>query len=447
MMKAEGGRRKGFHPSAFIPHPSSFLLRFMGVPLNYNLRNLVERKGTTIMTAVGIGLTVAVLVVAMALTTGLNRVFAGSGDPRQFLVLRTGVDAELSSSVSGEAYQIIRRLPGIATTGDGEPMVSPEGLTIVNLPSVDNPEGMNVSVRGMLPIGLAMRTIDVTDGKMFAPGLRQVVVGEAIAKRYPDARVGRKLRFGRGEWDVVGVFKSGESAANSEIWADLNQLRGDFDREGGSSSLLVRADISAAEAEREIAAANATPLPRVGTDADGKPTFGPRPQPAFIRAFGIADDQRLGSGVVGEKAYYAALTSSGIGLQVLGFSVAVIMAVGSAFAATNTMYAAVARRSREIGTLRALGFGRAAILRSFVFESVCLALIGGVFGVLLSLLVDGRTTGVGSFTTFSETAFQFHVDALAIAFGLVFAAAIGALGGFLPAWSASRTGIVAAMRE
>ena len=389
----------------------------MGVPVNYNLRNLVERKGTTLMTAVGIALTVAVLVTAMALTAGLAGVFAGSGDPRQAIVLRKGVDAELSSTVSNDAYQIIRRLPGIAATPDGEPMVSPEGLTVVNLPSVDSPSGMNVTVRGMLPIGLAMRPARVAEGRMFTPGLREVVVGESIAKRYPDARIGNTLRFGRGQWEVVGVFGMGQSAANSEIWADLNQMRGDFEQQGGSSSLLVRV------AGDGPAAALA----------------------ALERA--VEDDQRLGSAVVGEKAYYAAMTSSGAPLQALGFSVAIIMAVGSAFAATNTMYAAVSRRAREIGTLRALGFGRWAILRSFMLESVCLALIGGVLGVLIALPVNGLTTGVGSFATFSETAFQFRVDAPAVTAGLVFAALIGLVGGFLPAWSASKKGIVAAMRD
>src|SRR5437870_4953593 len=128
----------------------------MGIPINYNIRNLVERKGTTLMTAVGIALTVAVLVTALALTAGLASVFASSGDPRQMLVLRKGTEAELTSTVSSDAYQIIRRLPGIAMTKEGEPMVSPEGLTIVNLPSVDSPEGMNVTIRGLLPIGLAM---------------------------------------------------------------------------------------------------------------------------------------------------------------------------------------------------------------------------------------------------------------------------------------------------
>jgi putative ABC transport system permease protein len=161
----------------------------------------------------------------------------------------------------------------------------------------------------------------------------------------------------------------------------------------------------------------------------------------------IDNDQRLGSSVIGEKAYYASMTSSGAPLQILGFSVAVIMAIGSAAAATNTMYAAVARRSREIGTLRSLGFGRWAVLRSFMLESICLALVGGLIGVLLTLPINGLTTGVGSFITFSEVAFKFKVDALAISCGLIFAAFIGAVGGFLPAWSAARKNIIASMRD
>jgi ABC-type antimicrobial peptide transport system permease subunit len=366
------------------------------------------------MTALGIGLTVAVLVVSMALTEGLSSVFAGTGDPRQVIVLRKGVDAELTSTVSNDAYQIIRRLPGVAIDSNGEPMVSPEGLTVVNLPSVDSPDGMNVTVRGLLPIGISMRDVQVVQGRMLNPGLRQVVVGESIARRYPGARIGKRVRFGRSWWEVVGVFRVGETAANSEIWADLNQLRGDFENHGGSSSLLVRTD-----GEASIPALKKT----------------------------IEDDQRIGSQVVGEKAYYAKMTSSGAPLQVLGFSVAVIMAIGSAFAATNTMYAAVARRAREIGTLRAIGFSRGTILRSFMIESVCLALTGGLLGIALALPVNGLTTGVGSFVTFSEVAFKLRVGPAGIAGGLVFAAVIGAVGGFLPAWAASRKSIVATMRE
>jgi len=389
----------------------------MGVPINYNLRNLIERKATTLMTAIGIGLTVAVLVTSIAMTRGMAAVFAGSGHPMQVVVLRKGADAELNSTLKEEVYQIVRQIPGIAKNAAGEPMASPEAQTVVNLPSVENPNGMNVTVRGLLPVGVKMREgAQLKSGRWNEPGKREVVVGEGIAARYPAARVGKKLRFGRGEWEVVGEFSDGDSAHNSEIWADLNQLRGDFEQQGGSNSVLVRVESQA-----------------------GIPTF----------EKAIAADQRLGAQTMGEREYYASLTksSSGIMLQFIGFFVAVVMAVGAGFAATNTMYAAVARRAREIGTLRALGFSRGAILRSFVFESVCLALIGGVIGILIALPLNNMSAGIGNWQTFSEMAFKFKVGPDAIVAGLLFAALIGALGGFLPAWSAARKNVITAMRE
>jgi ABC-type antimicrobial peptide transport system permease subunit len=389
----------------------------MGVPLNYNLRNLVERKGTTLMTAIGIGLTVAVLVTSIAMTRGMAAVFAGSGHPMQVVVLRKGADAELNSTLKEETFQIVRQFPGIAKNEAGEPMASPEAQTVVNLPSVENPNGMNVTVRGLLPVGMKMRPhAKLKTGVWNTPGKREVVVGEGIAARYPAARVGKELRFGRGTWQVVGEFSDGDSAHNSEIWADLNQLRGDFEQQGGSNSVLVRLNSAG-----EIA--------------------------AFEKA--IADDQRLGAQTFGEREYYASLTksSSGVVLQFIGFFTAVVMAVGAGFAATNTMYAAVARRAREIGTLRALGFSRGSILRSFVFESICLALIGGVVGCLLALPLNNMSAGIGNWQTFSEMAFKFKVTPSAMGWGLLFAATIGALGGFLPAWSASKKSIVTAMRE
>ena len=386
------------------------------VPITYNLRNLVERKTTTLLTALGIGLTVTVLVTALALTEGLRVLFAGSGDERQALVLRKGSNAELSSAVSTEAYQIIRRLPGIAGADQGEPLVSPEGFVVANLPSSYSPDGINVSVRGMLPVGLKMRDIKVTTGAMFEPGRHQVAVGESIAARYPDAQPGKKIVFGKSAWEVVGIFHSNDQAANSEIWCDLNQLLGDYERggNGGSSSLLVRLE-------------------------------SPAGFPAFKKT--VEDDQRLGVNVQKEKEYYAAMTVSGAPLEVLGFAVAIIMAIGSAFAATNTMYAAVSRRSKEIGTLRALGFSRASILFSFITESVCLSLIGGVLGVLLALPMNGLATGIGNFSTFTDVTFKFRISPMAIFWGLTFAAMIGALGGFLPAYAASKKDIVQAMRD
>jgi ABC-type antimicrobial peptide transport system permease subunit len=241
-----------------------------------------------------------------------------------------------------------------------------------------------------------------------------VVVGESIAKRYPGAALGKKLRFGRGEWDVVGVFAGGQSAVNSEIWCDLGQLAGDYDRQANWSSVLVRANSSA--------------------DLD-----------SLIDD--IKNDRNLGATALKEQEYYANMTSSGTPIEVLGIAVAVIMAIGSGFGAMNTMYAAVARRGREIGTLRSLGFSRKSILVSFMFESVVLALAGGILGCLLAMPLNGLTTAVGSFTTFSEIAFNFRVGPTAIFVGLGFAAVIGALGGFLPALAAARRDLLQSLRE
>ncbi|MGA2229505.1 MAG: ABC transporter permease [Tepidisphaeraceae bacterium] len=385
----------------------------MGVPVSYNFRNLVERKATTLMTAVGIALTVAVLVGAVALVTGLSSVFAATGNPLQAMVLRKGGSAELSSVVTDSACQLIKQYPQVARNGD-EVLASPELVTVINLPSVDHPSGMNVTVRGLGPVGLHMRDLSIFQGRWFTPGRREVVVGQSIAKRYPGASLGKKLRFGRGDWEVVGVFAGGESAVNSEIWCDLGQLAGDFDRQANWSSVLVRANNSA----------------DLDTLIDG-----------------IIHDRNLGATAMKEQDYYANMTSSGTPMEVLGLSVAVIMAIGSGFGAMNTMYAAVARRGREIGTLRSLGFSRKSILVSFMFESVLLSLAGGIIGCLIALPLNGLTTAVGSFQTFSEIAFNFRVGASAILAGLGFAAIIGGLGGFLPALAASRRDLLQSLRE
>jgi putative ABC transport system permease protein len=385
----------------------------MGVPLAYNVRNLVERKGTTLMTAVGIALTVAVLVGAVALVTGLDKAFAATGDPLQAIVLRKGGSAELNSVVQDPAVQLIKTMPELAKSGL-EVLASPELVTVINLPSVDHPSGMNVTVRGLTQVGLDMRKLDVSQGRWFQPGLREVVVGESIAKRYPGAALGKKLKFGRGDWEVVGVFAGGKSVVNSEIWCDLDELAGDYDRQANWSSVLVRARSQA----------------DLNTLIDN-----------------IKNNQNLGATAMKEQEYYANMTSSGAPMEVLGIAVAIVMAVGSGFGAMNTMYGAVARRGREIGTLRSLGFSRTSILLSFMFESLALAMLGGVIGCLIALPLNGLTTAVGSFQTFSEVAFNFRVGGLAILIGLVFAGVIGALGGFLPALAASRRDLLQSLRE
>jgi putative ABC transport system permease protein len=387
----------------------------MAIPIAYNLRNLVVRKTTTVMTAVGIGLTVAVLVADMALVEGLRTAFKATGHPLQLVVMRKGSNAELNSTVTREALQIMKVEPRIAVNDAREPMASPEILTVVNLPSVDSPTGMNLTVRALSQIGVEMRGAKIQPGgRWFQSGQREIVVGKSVAKRYPNARPGKRVRFGRGEWEVVGVFDAGDSAFNGEIWGELNQIGPDFNRQDSVNSVLVRA-----------------------TDA------------ASFQALknSIDDDRRLGVDAMPEREYYDRQTSSGAPLQIFGLLVAVIMAVGSSFAAMNTMYAAVARRAKEIGTLRVLGFSRGSIMLSFLIESLLLAFIGGVLGCLLALPINGVTTGVGSFATFSEIAFDFRVSSSAMLAGIIFALVVGAIGGLFPAGSAARKEILTALRE
>jgi len=386
----------------------------MAIPVSYNLRNLVVRKTTTVITALGIALTVAVLLAVLALVNGLRTAFQSSGNPLQILVMRKGATAELSSAVTREAFQDLKSMAGIARDGD-EPMASLEMVTVINLPSVDSPTGMNVTLRGILPAGIKMRDdLKLQDGRWFHAGQREVVVGKSIAKRYPGAHLGKKLRFGRGEWEVVGVMDGGQSSVNSEIFGDLNQISSDFNRADGLSSVLLRA----------------TDIATV---------------PALINS--LNDDRRLGVLAETEKSYYEAQTNSGALLQFLGIFIAIIMAVGSSFAAMNTMYAAVARRSTEIGTLRVLGFSKNSIMLSFLMESLLLAGLGGLIGCILVLPLNNITTGIGSFVTFSEIAFNFRVTPEIMLVGITFALVMGAVGGLFPARMAARKEILVALRE
>jgi putative ABC transport system permease protein len=386
----------------------------MKLPITYNLRNLVVRKTTTVMTALGIGLTVAVLAADLALVTGLHNAFRASGDPLNVLVYRKGGTSELNSIVTREGFQNLKFKPGIAHNARNEPLASLEMVTVINLRSPEIPEGRNVNLRGLLPIGFELRNVGITSGRWFRAGQREVVVGKAVAGKYSTAQIGSQLRFGKGLWTVVGVMDAGQSAVNSEIWADLNQIASDFNRDNALSAVLVRAPDEAGV-------------------------------PALINS--VNDDQRLNMTARAEREYFDAQTVSGAPVEFLGIFVSIIMAVGSSFAAMNTMYAAVARRSREIGTLRVLGFSRGSILLSFFLESLLLALAGGALGILLVLPLNNMTTSVGSFISFSEINFNFHVSPPVVATGIAFALAVGALGGVLPARMAARKEILTALRE
>jgi ABC-type lipoprotein release transport system permease subunit len=385
------------------------------IPISYNLRNLVERRTTTAMTALGIALTVAVLVSVQALVGGLRSSLVSTAHPLHILVTRKGANAEMNSVVTPELFQTIKAKRGIAADSQGRPMTSFELITIVVLESPEAPAGINITMRGLDAGGFAMRPqAKITAGRMFEAGKREVVVGKSIANRYPMARLGSKLEFGRGNWEVVGVFDAGRSAANGEIFAGINQLAADQNRQNAMSSILIRAS-------------DAVNLRALIND--------------------IATDRALNCDAVTEQSYYEAQTSSAAPIQVVGTFVAVVMAIGSSFAAMNTMYAAVARRSAEIGTLRVLGFSRTGILTSFFLESLIISMIGGALGCALALPLDNIETAVGSFTTFSEISFEFHISAQAMAAGMLFAFTMGALGGLLPAASAARKQILNALRQ
>ena len=385
----------------------------MAVPVSYNIRNLIVRKTTTIMTALGIALTVAVLLAILALVNGLRVTLGTSGDPLQVLVLRKGSESEVVSNFTRTQFQDVKFKPGIAKGTDGQPLVSMEIVTVVNLASVDAPGGMNVTVRGISPQGIEMRQgLHISTGRWFQSGRRELVVGKSISERFPDARVGKKIRFGRGDWDVVGAMDAGHGAQNSEIWGDANQISSDLQRVEVLSSALLRA-----------------------TDAVAAK--------ALIND--LNNDQRLNVNAISEQEYYDLQTRSAAPIEYTGIFVAIIMAIGSSFAAMNTMYAAVARRAQEIGTLRVLGFSRGSILSSFFVESILLAVLGGVLGCLLVLPLNGVTTGVGG-SNFSELDFSFHLTPQIMMAGIAFAVVLGGFGGLFPANNASRKEILTALR-
>ncbi len=387
----------------------------MAVPISYNIRNLRLRRGATALTALGIALTVTTAIFIMALLAGLNEAFATSGDPDNVLVLRKGSTSELSAGgVQRDAVQIIKDLPGVARDSRGNPMVSGEDILVIVLPRKDGTGEVNVTVRFLTPTGIEMRPkIKLAAGRWFTPGRREVTVSDAIRKRFAHADIGDSMRIGSGDWTVVGVFDAEGTAHESEIWGDINQISADLDREVFSSALIRATDPVAAEALENR----------------------------------MNDDQRLKLSGMLEPDYYATQTRSGAPIKFVGIVVAIIMAIGSCFAAMNTMYASVAYRAREIATLRIIGYSRPSILRSFVVESLLLSLLGALIGIVLMLPFDGMTTGTSNAVTFSEVVFSLRLTPAVLGTAILFAIVMGLFGGLAPAWLAARQNIVAALRD
>ena len=375
------------------------------IPIRYNLRSVIVRRLGAIMTVVGVALTVAVFVSILALVQGLRNTYVDTGDPLNLIVIRQGSQSEVFSFFD-------REIKGIVETMDGVQSVAGEIIVLINHPRLTG-EYTNIIVRGVSDRSIELRPqVKVVEGRLFRPGLREVVLSRSITNRFKDARLGDSIRIGRTGWTVVGITDAAQTAYDSEIWTDYNELAEEFERPI-YSSLLVRA--KDAGALRDIKNR-------------------------------IAADRRVKLDVFGEKEYFQAQTSSALPVQILGYLIGAIMAVGSCFAVMNTMYAATAYRTREIATLRVLGFKRRNILLSFMLESVMLAVCGGVLGCLLALPVHGISTGTANFSSFSEVAFQFRITPGLIAEGIMFAAVMGAIGGLLPARRAASLPIVRALR-
>lgn len=385
----------------------------MALPIKYNLRNLVVRKGSTLATAFTIGLTVAVFLMVMALARGIDLTLSSSGEPLNVIVVREGSTAELNSSVSREQYNDLRYLDGVVKEGD-QPLATAEIITLIYKPRKGMSQGSNVMVRGVGPMSFKLHSgFQIVQGRTFQAGLTEAVVSKRISERFQGLDVGDKFRIQTTEYTVVGIFESGGKAFESEIWVDVNSLASTTNRPTFSSVLL-----------------------RVN-DANALAALSKR----------ITDDPKLHLKAVSERTFYE--DQQGVAsraLKVLAGFITFIMAVGAGFAGMNTMYAAVARRTKEIGTLRVLGFGRMSILIAFLLESMVVALLGVVIGVLLAMPLNFVSTGTSNWTNFSEIAFNFKVTFDLILIAFIFGAIIGFVGSLLPSIRAARLRIVEALR-
>jgi len=375
------------------------------IPVRYNFRSLVVRRVGTIMTVLGVALTVAVFVSILAMGTGLQSVYVDTGDPLNLILIRQGSQVETNSFFN-------RNLKLIVEATEGVNAVAGEVVVLVNHPRKTG-QPANVVLRGISDRSMELRPrVKLVEGGMFRGGLREVVVSRPIAERFKDAEIGSRIKMGRSMWNVVGIIDASHTAYDSEIWGDYNEISAEFERYI-YNSLLVRC-----------------------TDRATLPVVRDK----------LKNDRRIQLDVFTQQEYFEAQTGTGSALKFLGYMIAGIMAIGSSFAVMNTMYAATAYRTREIATLRVLGFGKRTILISFMLESLVLALLGGAVGCLLSLPMNGISTGMGNMATFSEISFNFRVTPGLMLSGMIFAAIMGALGGYLPARLAARIPIVRALR-
>ena len=377
------------------------------IPLKYNAANLKARRVSTSMTILGIAIVIAVMLGMMALYNGVMSQETSSGSSDLLLVMQDGVDAELSSRIDKESFQIIRALPGVAKA-------VPQLVILFKLPKKDNPKGTNVTVRGATQDVFELRPyVKIISGRMFRPGVNEIIVARRIRDRFVNTDVGDTFQFGPQKWNVVGVFDAEGTAFDSEMWCDAGYLGQIRKRDTFSSVLIKPADRSSFATIKET----------------------------------VQNDNRLKLHARSERRYFEDQTSGLAGIKKLVAIVTFFMAGAAIFGTMNTMFSAVASRGRELATLRAIGFRRRAILLSMMLESALIAALGGIAGVLLSLPLNLISSGTMNPQTMSEVAFDFRVDGKIAIAAIAIAVGAGVIGGILPALNAAWMPIAKALRE
>jgi ABC-type lipoprotein release transport system permease subunit len=381
----------------------------------YSLRNLLARRLTTLLTAGGMALVVFAFAAIVMLAEGIESTLVDSGSFQNAVVLRKSANSEVQSGVSRQEAAIVETQPEIALDVHGQPLVAKEVVVLINLRKRGSSSTSNVTLRGVSPASLGLRPqVRVTAGRMPRPGSSEIMVGEGIAQRFQGAGLNDTLSFAKNDWEVVGVFDAGNTGFSSEIWGDAEQFLQAFRRQAYSSVIFRMRD----------------------------------PDGLGILKSRIEGDPRLTLDLKREVDYYREQSEmTATFLRILGTALTIIFSVGAVVGAMITMYAAVANRTAEIGTLRAMGFQRSAILAAFLVESLLLGFVGGLGGLFLASFLQIFTVSTTNFQTFAELAFQFRLSTEIVAEGLGFAVAMGLAGGLLPAFRAARMNIVEALRE
>lgn len=388
----------------------------MAIPIIYNLRSVKARWTSAIVAVVGIAGTVGVFVAMLSLARGFKATLVSSGSPDNAIVMRAGATSEMTGGVGIDTVKIIQDKPGIALSADG-PLMTPEIVLVAPIPLISTGTDANVEVRGVSKNVLEIRrNIKILQGRMFTPGLYEIVVGKNANVSYAGLTLGNTISLGSAHWKIVGIFDAGGSSFDSEIWGDAHLIGPAYNRPD-------------------------TFFQSVTVHLTSRDTFQRLKDAATA-------DPRLNVDVTREIDYYAKQSNRLTTLiTVLGGIVAAIMAIGAVFGALNTMYSAVAERGREIATMRALGFGGPSVVVSFVIEALLIAFVGGLIGCMAVIPLNGLTTGAMNLQTFSHVAFAFKITPELLVRGVVFALVMGLIGGFLPAVRAAQLPVATALRE